>query len=178
MHGPLNFKLVQEDCLTRKMEAPKSFENLVTLQSTQRSVSSEEGRLPQQVTQPLSWYMNIFELQSKFCWIIFACCLIQVIKSNGYDITHFLIGCHRGNTFLFSFFVAQLLLVGQGFLIIAASRSHSDTQHTTLLFWTSDKPGPETSTWQHTTPTRNRHSCPSRNSNLQSQQASGHRPTP
>jgi hypothetical protein len=175
MHGPLNVKLVQEGCLTRKMEATKSFEILVTLQSTPRSNRPEEGRLPLQVTWPLTWYMNIFALQGKFCWIIFACLYIHGIKSDGCDITLFRISCHRGKTCLFSFFVAQLFLVGQGFLIIEDSRSHSDTQHTTQLLWTSVQPGAETSTWQHTTSTRNRLS---RNSNLQSQQASGRRPTP
>jgi hypothetical protein len=178
MHGPLNVKLFQEDCLSRTMEAPKSFENLVKLQSTPRSISSKEGRLPQQVTRPLSWYMNIFALQSKFCWIIFACCYIQGIKSNVYDITQFLISCHRGNTCLFSFFVAQQLLVGQDFLIIEDSRSHSDTQHTTLLSGQviSPVPRPLSDNTQH--PQETRHRCPSRNSNLQSQQASGRRPKP
>jgi hypothetical protein len=39
----------------------------------------------------------------------------------------------------------------QGFLIIEASRS---------LLWTSDHPDAETSTWQHTTLTRDRRLCP------------------
>jgi hypothetical protein len=45
--------------------------------------------------------------------------------------------------------MAQQLLVGQGLLIIEASRSHSDTPHSVGLFWTSDQPDAETSTWQH-----------------------------
>jgi hypothetical protein len=36
--------------------------------------------------------------------------------------------------------MAQQPLVGQGFLIIAASRSHSNTPHPAGLFWTSDQP--------------------------------------
>ena len=47
-------------------------------------------------------------------------------------------------------------LVGQGLLIVEASRSHSDTQHST----------------------RDRHSCTRRNSNPKSHQASGRRPSP
>jgi len=46
--------------------------------------------------------------------------------------------------------------LGQGLLIIEASRSHSDTPHSVGLLWTSDQPDTETSTWQHTTITRDR----------------------
>jgi len=44
------------------------------------------------------------------------------------------------------FCMAQQLLVGQGLLIIEASRSHSDTPHSVGLLWTSDQPAAETST--------------------------------
>jgi hypothetical protein len=59
-----------------------------------------------------------------------------------------------------------------------ASRSHSDTPHSVGLLWTSDQPDAETSTWQHTTLTSDKHPCPRRNSNPQFQQASGRKPTP
>jgi hypothetical protein len=51
-------------------------------------------------------------------------------------------------------------------------------RRTTLvwLLWTSDSPCAETSTWRNTTPTRDRHPCRRRDSNPQSQQASGRRP--
>ena len=65
---------------------------------------------------------------------------------------------------------------GQGLLVIEASRSHPDTRHSILL-WTSDQPDIETYTLRHTTLTRDRHSCPRRDSNPQSQQASGGTPT-
>jgi len=74
--------------------------------------------------------------------------------------------------------MAQQLLVDQGLLVIKASRSHSDTPHSVGLFRTSDRPDAETSTWQYTTLTRDRHQCLRRDSNPQSQQSSGHRPTP
>jgi hypothetical protein len=48
-------------------------------------------------------------------------------------------------------------LVGQGLLIIEASRSHLDTPHSVGLLWTSDRPVAETSTSQHTTLTSDRH---------------------
>jgi len=54
------------------------------------------------------------------------------------------------------FSVVQQSLVGQGFLIIEASRSHSDTPHPVGLLWTSDQPDAENSTWQHITFTRDR----------------------
>jgi hypothetical protein len=60
-------------------------------------------------------------------------------------------------------------LGGLGLLIIKASRSNSDTPHSVGLLWTSDQPVAETSTWHHTTLTRDRHPCPRRDSNPQSQ---------
>jgi len=48
------------------------------------------------------------------------------------------------------------------------------TQKLVGLLWTSDQPVAETSTWQHTTLTTDRHPCCWRDSNPQSQQASGH----
>jgi hypothetical protein len=59
------------------------------------------------------------------------------------------------------------------------SRLHTATQHSpVVLLWTSDQPVAETSIWQHTTLTRDRHPCPRWDSKPQSQQASGRRPTP
>ena len=54
----------------------------------------------------------------------------------------------------FNFFMAQQPLVGQGLVIIQASRSHSDTPHSVRLLFTSDRSEAQTSTWQHTTLTR------------------------
>jgi hypothetical protein len=56
--------------------------------------------------------------------------------------------------------MAQQPLVGQSLLIIEASRSHLDTPHSVGLLWTSDQPYTETSTWQHTTLTRDWPACP------------------
>jgi len=53
--------------------------------------------------------------------------------------------------------MAQQPLVGQGLLIFDASRSYSDTPHSIWFLWTSDQPGAETFTWQHTTLTGDRH---------------------
>jgi len=60
--------------------------------------------------------------------------------------------------------------LGQDLLIIEASRSHSDTPHSVGLLWTSDQPDAETSTWQHTTLSRDIHvsgGIRTRNSNKQ-----------
>jgi len=70
----------------------------------------------------------------------------------------------------------QQPLAGQS-LIFETSRSHSDTPHSAELLWTSDRAVAQTSTWQHTTPTRHRHPWLRRDSNPQSQRASGHRHT-
>jgi hypothetical protein len=45
------------------------------------------------------------------------------------------------------------------------------------LLWTRDRPVAETSTWQHTIPVRDKHPCPRRDSNPQSQQASSSKRT-
>jgi len=47
-----------------------------------------------------------------------------------------------------------------------ASRLHSlDTPHSVGFLWTSDQPDTETSTWQHTALTTDRHPCPRGDSN-------------
>jgi hypothetical protein len=61
----------------------------------------------------------------------------------------------------------------RGFLI-----TRNDAPQSVGLLWTSDQLVAETSAWQHTTLTTDRHPCPRRDSNSQSQQASGRRPTP
>jgi hypothetical protein len=50
--------------------------------------------------------------------------------------------------------MAQQPIVVQSLPIIEASQSHSDTPHAVGLLWTSDQPYAETSTWHHTTLTR------------------------
>jgi len=50
-------------------------------------------------------------------------------------------------------------------------------KHSESLPWTMDWPVAESSNWQHTTPTRDRHPCPRRDSKPQSQQASCRGPT-
>ena len=74
--------------------------------------------------------------------------------------------------------MAQQPPVGQGLFFIEASRSHSDTRHLAGLLWTRDRPVANTSQWQHTTLTRDRHPWPRRDSNPQSQQVRSRRPTP
>jgi hypothetical protein len=66
---------------------------------------------------------------------------------------------------------------GQGLLITEASRSHTDTQHEVEIPWKSDQPHAETYTLQHAALTRDRFPRPRRDSNPQSQQPSGRRPT-
>jgi len=60
--------------------------------------------------------------------------------------------------------------------LITLSDTHTHT-HSVGLLWTTDRPVLETSTWQHTTLTTDKHPCSKRDSIPQSQQASGRRPT-
>jgi hypothetical protein len=55
-------------------------------------------------------------------------------------------------------------LIFRGFMM-----TFLDTPHSVGLLWTRDQPVAETSTWQHTTLTRDGHPCPRRDSNPQSQ---------
>jgi len=79
----------------------------------------------------------------------------------------------------FHFFMAQQPLGSRAF---SASRLHDhtnlDTSQWVGLLWTSDKPNAGTSTWQHTTLTRDGHLYTRRNSNPHSQQTSDSRPSP
>jgi len=68
--------------------------------------------------------------------------------------------------------------LGQGLPLIEDSLSHTDTPYSVEPLWTNDQPDAETSTWQHTSITKDRHPCPRRDSNTRSQKASGRRPTP
>ena len=45
-----------------------------------------------------------------------------------------------------NFFMARQPRMGQGLLIIEASRSHSDTSQSAGLLWTNDQPDAETCT--------------------------------
>jgi len=54
--------------------------------------------------------------------------------------------------------------------------THNDAPQSVGLPWKSDPS--ETSTWQHTTLTTDKYPCPRWDSNPQSQEASGWRPTP
>lgn len=61
-------------------------------------------------------------------------------------------------------------LVGQGLLIVAVLKSHSDTPHMVALLWMMDQPVADPYLPTHNT--RNRHPCPWQDSDPQSQQAS------
>ena len=56
--------------------------------------------------------------------------------------------------------ISQQSVVGQGFLVIETSRSHTDVPHSVGLLWTSDQTDAENSTWQHTSLTRDKHPPP------------------
>jgi hypothetical protein len=65
-----------------------------------------------------------------------------------------------------TFFMEQEPYSRSDRLIVKVLRSHTlDTPHSVRLLWTSDQFVVETSTWQHTTLTRDRPPCPRRDSN-------------
>jgi hypothetical protein len=72
--------------------------------------------------------------------------------------------------------ITQQPFAGQCTFNVVASRSHSNTPYFVGLFKTSDQPDEETSTWQHTTLTRDKHTCPHQDSNQQSQLTSDRSP--
>jgi hypothetical protein len=72
----------------------------------------------------------------------------------------------------------QQPLLGQGLLIIEASRSRSDAPHSVGLLWTSDDPDAETLPGNTQQSQKTRHSCPRWDSNPQFQQANSRRSTP
>ena len=88
-----------------------------------------------------------------------VCCLFS------WRYSHF--GC------IFHNLVAGFSLLIRGFLI-----TYNDAPQSVGLLWTSDQSVAETSTWQHTTLTTDKHPWSRWDSNPQSQQASGRRPTP
>jgi len=80
-----------------------------------------------------------------------------------------------GNLNIFFAMVRQPV-VSLGLLIIEVSRSHSDTPHSARLLWASDRLNAQTSTWQHTTITRDGASCSQQDSKPQSHKANDRRP--
>jgi hypothetical protein len=75
-------------------------------------------------------------------------------------------------------FIGQQPPVGHGLLVIKASRSQ--TPHSARFLWTSDQLVAQTSTYQHTILTRDRHPCASgiRTRNPSNLEAADPRPSP
>jgi len=77
-----------------------------------------------------------------------------------------------------AFFLVRPLPIAHITHTRARTHRHTHTHtHSGGLLWTNDQLATETSTWQHTTLTTDRHPCPRPDLNPQSQQASGRRPT-
>jgi hypothetical protein len=66
-----------------------------------------------------------------------------------------------GSWFIEDGITCTVELVDLGLLIVEVSRPHSNIAHSVGLLRASDRPVAETSTWQHTTLTRDRHPCTS-----------------
>jgi len=76
------------------------------------------------------------------------------------------------------FLIGATACKGPGPLHYRSVKITLNNTYTHTLLRTSVHPVAETSTGQYTTLARNKHSCPWRHSNPQSQQASGGRPMP
>ena len=117
-----------------------------------------------------------FTLEHIFYLYLGRCCIfltLSVLPDDGYvcqpkhaEIT--LIVLYPYIPVHFFFPMAQQPFGGLGRLIFRGF-TITDTPHLVGLLWTSDQLVAETSTWQHTTLTRDRHPCPRRDSNPQSQ---------
>jgi hypothetical protein len=100
-----------------------------------------------------------------------VCLVILKVIYNIYHIIHYIIY----NIIYITLYIssmAQQSLVGQGFLIIEVLRPHSVEPSGRVI---SPRRRPLPYNTQHS---QERHTCSRRDSNLQSQQASGRRPTP
>ena len=122
----------------------------------------ELHKMNAQLRSPARPSIWIFHLQTSWTdsWMLLVACL------------------HEHLPFFLSFF---LILTSSTFFYRCSwphTMTHSDTQHSVGLLWTRDQPVADTSTWQHSALTRDRHPCPRRDSNSQSQQASGRKPRP
>jgi len=153
---------------------PMSWISILILSSHLRLVSSEWSlslRFPHQnpvytSLLPHTFYMPVrFILLDFITWTIFG----EQYRSPSSSLCSFV---HSPVTSSLVFYLGTTAPVDQGHLIVEDSRSHS-----VGLLCTSNEPDAETSTWQQTALTRDRHQCPRRDSNPQSQQASGLRPT-
>jgi len=79
-------------------------------------------------------------------------------------------------SFLIMIFLCPLIVGVESYCFTwSYSVAHTDSVG---ILWTSDRPAPETCTWQHTTLTRDRYSSSRWDSNPQSQHASSRRPAP
>jgi hypothetical protein len=101
------------------------------------------------------------------------------VSTSIHDFGYYLAGNNR-HIFWEFVFVAMRPNEGHGCPVFGLLRSYTNNNapQSVGILWTSDQLVAETSTWQHTTLTTDRHQCPRRDSNRQAQQASGWRPTP
>ena len=92
----------------------------------------------------------------------------QATATEDFDVHIFFSWRYNPSGCIFHSPVAGFSLLIRGFLI-----THKDAPQSVGLLWTSDQSVAETSTWQHTTLTTDKHPCPRWDSNPQSQRTSG-----
>jgi hypothetical protein len=114
---------------------------------------------------------TLSSFSDKFCYLLCTCsCLFPKLLLSQF--------CHISLRLLQAFLCHGNLWKDTASSLWRFHESHSNTLQSSGLLWRSDQIDAETSTWQHTTLTRDKLPCPWRDSNSYSQQASGRRPTP
>ena len=116
-----------------------------------------------------SWALFALIYLIKFLHLIFSNLPICLMKTSS-QLSHF-------NLYIppFIYYFISVVLqpdTGHGLLILEVLRSHTMIHQSAELLWMSDQLITETSHWQHTTFTTDKHPCPWQDLNPQSQQAS------
>ena len=129
----------------------------------------------------VSLAVNLYSFYCKYrlpCFV--EICWSKAFRRTKTDPTSLSYSCYCELGILIPMFLpmVQQPLVYHDLLIIEAKWSHLETPHSVGLLWACFQPDVQTSTWQHTTLTKDRYPCPRRDSNPQSQQANDRRPTP
>jgi len=143
------------------------FRRNIVLSSLTTRVPSEAASYPTKKGALLSFYLSLNSYTNS-----------QSVVSSEYPAKRRHIPQKKGHCFLS---ILVWILIPTHFwmyrVTVAPDHSRWHTPHSVWLLWTRDRPVAGTSTLHHTTSTRD-HRCPRWDSNPQSRQASGLRPTP
>ena len=112
----------------------------------------------------ISWYRSMqtaWKISGRTPHMCYSHLITPTVTPDNYKFCRFSKYGGWFSLLLAHFFHDSTALVGINLPTDEVSRSHSNTLHSIGLLWKGDQPDAETSTWQHTTLTRNRHPSPS-----------------